>query len=275
MPFGVLAPVDEILKHSFFLVVGAFFLFATVQQANPDNFWMSYYAKDIGLEVSALHAARGDVQIIYGKISAKHLYEYDLTKKSLLLRPYLEDGEAMRPWHVRKRFGMDLTNNGVKTTERRLSNPALLLLVKQGKEITMEETFTPLDLCSAPASPPLRAETLVDVAGTSPLVGSLSIIEQTFQPLRQPTTRITIAVNEGAEERIILEYSGSELTLAKQLSCEIHSKLSNFPIEERLGGGAPILPQEVLITIQHAAPPPGFEAKLPLALIGALDEVLR
>lgn len=269
MGLSVFTFIWDFLKQSFVLLLAGILFFLVIHNATSDAFYQRYYAKDTGLIVSTIHAARGDLLLRYGKLQPAHTYDYSLTDKDLLLR----DNGATR-WEVRKRFGMDITADGVRTEEKLLINPLDLTFRKDGKTITMSGLQRVASGCPPLDEVPARAETSITVTGSSPLVTArLERLASLFPPERPPQRRIIITVREGNTRLIRVSGGGTDQPLANTLACTLKRHLAPLPVEivPKPGDAA-----DATITIEHPAELPGLtDAKLLSATTQMLDEVLR
>ncbi len=235
----------DFLKQSFLFIVGVLVLFLIVSRVDNTNFFLQYYAKDQGLVVETLHAARGDVTLPYDKLSFELAFDQHYASKYLALRPSKEgppkDEEAEEPrWRVRKRYGQDLSVDpslqGITVAESTLLNPQILvytLATKQVEDstgrltskrtITVAETADESTPCNLLGERPRRMETLLKVEGNSPLLTEATkIVEDAFRPSANPVVFITFRAVPG--EALGLAGEG-DAQLASILTCLLSRKL--------------------------------------------------
>jgi hypothetical protein len=272
MGLDLLDFVWDFLKQSFLFVVAAVVLFLVVASATNDDLFMQYYAKETGLVMETLHAARGDVELSYNKLLPKPVFNYRFEGNGVLLQP----AATTKPeyWPVRKRYGNDSVLSVAGST---LLAPATIVFEKQGTSIRAATASSPPMSCQALIDKPLRISTKLTVAGNSPLVTpQLKQLEQQYAPTAAPTTFISITVEKDPSlKAVVVETSGDALgqALGCLLSQRLAASLPTASIELRRAPASADF--HVTIHITHSDVAGLDDAKLNQALQVALGEVLR
>ena len=262
----------DYLQQTFFMVLAGVVFFLVITRADPDAFFLQYHAKDAGLTIETLHAARGSVEMASSKTMDGIAFDYDVTKNGILLRK-----AGTNEWTVRKRYGMDRSPDGVAVQESLLLNPELFLFQRgseDGKDrIMVTETYVASSACAVQGERPAKRETSVRVDGSSPLLGNqLRLLATTFAAVRPQTTILLFVIEEEGPARLLV--TGNEPRLAGSVSCSLARKLPELELVP-----APVsAPSEsVVITILHNATlPPGLtESRVSAALLQTLEVTLR
>jgi len=288
----------DFLKQSFLFIVGVIVLFLVVSRISSDSFYLQYSAKDQGLMVDALHAARGDVTLPYDKLTPDKAFDYHFTNKYVELRTTRNEppktGEKERDWLVRKRYGQDLSTKGINVTDATLLNPQLLIYTLRTttdgqRAITVAETADESTPCQLLGERPRRMETILKVEGASPLITEATRkVETAFRPSASPTNIITFQAVPG--DALDLSAEG-DAQLASVLTCLLSRKLLIPTTGDGTPGSATApsaqnpesapsaqnTERRVTITLTHPGQlPPGLtDEKVATALAQTLEAVLE
>jgi hypothetical protein len=302
MGLDIFSAVWDFLQQSLVFVVGAIILFLVAASADPHPFFMQYFAKDVGLTVEALHAARGTVEMTGSKAMPGLAYDYNITSKAVLLKPHVEKppedaslkekatttvAKSLRvsernaqSWQVRKRYGADKTIGGITVEELIITNPQLLFFEKRndGKEtIRVAAGMLAPSECLLNADKVSRLSTRLIIIGDPVLVTpALQSIGEAFHPVK-PTLQITFIVEKG--ERPTLRVRGTEPELGKTFACIMASKLSGIeilPTEPLIPASSDAI-RTLEVTLTHPeAPTPGLtDTSVAAALSQGLEGVLQ
>jgi|GEM_PF-4059363 len=269
MGLDVFTTLWDWLKQGFLFLVGALLLFLIVYAANNHDFFMKYYAKDVGLVLEAAHAARGDVELDYAKFMPEDAYDYNATPTGLLLREH----KHMR-WKFRKRYGSTL--EGPRVSPVVLLDPRALVVTKRGNNITLDGEGVAPATCPALPEKPTRADTLVRIQGNSPLLTNAAVrVEDAFTPKRATKRTINITVTRDPQSHFLIIAAGAtNPAFGDALICALAEALAPLDVEtgaaRALGGE-----ERVELTITHPDVPGLDDDKLTGSIIQALEEVLR
>jgi len=293
----------DFLKQSFLFIVGVIILFLVVSRLSSDDFFLQYSAKDAGLTIEALHAARGDVTLPYGKLTPGKAFDYHYASNYVELRttrkePPKEGEQAKEPsWTVRKRYGQDLSVGGINVTESVLLNPRLIIYTLRDNKLRVAESADETTACRMVGERPRRMETLLNVAGESPLITEATRkLEAAYRPSAAPKTLITFTAVPGGTLGLSAE---GDAQLASVLTCLLSRKLlvpvTNLPTVSGTRGsattgdgtqgsaaasGAQNTERRVIVTLTHPSQPdqlpPGLtDEKVATALAQTLEVVLE
>ncbi|MBR9692863.1 hypothetical protein GOV07_02920 [Candidatus Woesearchaeota archaeon] len=262
MGFDLSTFLWDFIKQGILIFLAAGLLFASVFLVSGDDFFQRYYAKDVGLVLDASHAARGDVTLNYDKIM--HSLDFATTEKSLeLKRPNHAD------WEYRKRIPRDLSPQGATLTEDNLSQPAVLTLLREGRDLSLTTAAAIHASCSAPDARPAKVTTRIVIEGVSSLL-TREVLDLATSP-KEPVETITIKIEQSATlTPATIEAQAVDTTLGDSLICNLAVALTPYEVLTTTSTTA----DETVLTFTHPPSPGLDEDKLASALIIMLEATL-
>lgn len=219
---AVTKSMDWMIQSVIFVLV--FISLFGVVNANADGkqFFMRYYAVDVGLLVDSLHGAKGTLELPYAKLFPTHEYDFDFTENAVRLRPTPQQpgmwdrvtgATSVEPlWVLRRRYA---SSASVSVEPKTIQNPGLLMLMRERNAIEVSGDAGSFHNC------PEYQGVAVLLAGDSPLLTA-----EARQILNSYTTgtEVALSVQEGTPNII------ARGPAAQALACQLSLSLPGYPI---------------------------------------------
>ncbi len=226
------------------------FLFAVKNFTDPEMFFLRYHAKDAGTIVEAMHAAPGEVELVYKEVHHDHQLLLDFAHEDVRAAPLLTNisDRSEVIWRVRQQYGEVRDPSArFKVSPELLVAPLEIDMRKDAKNITFGE---PIARCAAAFDSVVIAETYLTITAPSGFTEKLER-SPTVQALTQPKnalTTIALVIEDGERAEIRLGI-GDHLAEAAKLGCLIQEELRHAFLAEVPVTHTPDVQEQVQVTI--------------------------
>lgn len=265
---------DMILQAVMLGLIGLAFILAAVNNSDPTQYFLRFYAKDLGTTVDAVQGSRGEVTLDYRSIRPEDRFIFDFSNHHLRLSAQQANETAERIlWRVLQYYGTPLLNAKppLQLLPETLYQPYSITILRNPAQVRFDNNPGPACAGAEDAIP--KRDTTVIVTGYGLLAnkvrqelnedGLLSPPVITPGPFSLPMFVpqryvLRLDIRELPETEQLLVGGGQQADLSQDLGCLLDIALE--PIYENLTmGSAPVnygIHTSILLPRQPSGQPP-------------------